>query len=101
MIDIKHLYRMVLKSVELMIYFTDMDKPFTFDERDEEYGLWCPSSKACFLILWLYSIEPPLYSYLNKACRQMDVTMLSMLGPWARALYEIVCNAECSRVDTP
>ena len=38
-----------------------------------------------FLVLWLYSIEPPLYFHFNTACRHRDYTLLPLLGPFAYA----------------
>jgi len=34
-------------------------------------------------------MEPAIYIDLNKACRNVDQSKLSMLGPYARVLYEI------------
>ena len=82
---------LVFMNIELLVAFTDMDRKF--DRYNSEYGLYCPTSKACFLILYFYSIEPPLYYYLNKACRHMDATALPLLGPWAWALAAILAAA--------
>lgn len=35
-------------------------------------------------------MEPPLYSDVNRACRDMDMTKLTSLGPFARVIYEIL-----------
>lgn len=55
-------------------------------------------------ILYLYSIEPPIYSDLNQAIREMneeDDDKLSQLGPYGRVLYTILENgiAENNRKD--
>ena len=50
-----------------------------------EYNLWWPTSKAVFLILWLYSVEPPLYFHFNTACRDRNNALLPLLGPFAKA----------------
>ena len=42
----------------------------------------------------MYSIEPPLYGDLNKACRNMDHQKLETLGPYARVLYEVLFNGK-------
>ena len=44
-----------------------------------------PTSKAVFLILWLYSVEPPLYFHFNTACRDRNNKLLPLLGPFAKA----------------
>ena len=38
-----------------------------------------------FLILWLYSVEPPLYFHFNAACRDRNNKLLPLLGPFAKA----------------
>ena len=38
-----------------------------------------------FLILWLYSVEPPLYFHFNTACRDRNNALLPLLGPFAKA----------------
>ena len=38
-----------------------------------------------FLILWLYSVEPPLYFHFNTACRERNNKLLPLLGPFAKA----------------
>jgi len=48
------------------------------------------------MLLYLYSIEPPFYAKLNMACRSMDKEKLEMLGPYARALYELLAWGEQS-----
>ena len=57
------------------------------DEPDykSEYNLLWPTSKAVFLILWLYSVEPPLYFHFNSACRERNNALLPLLGPFAKA----------------
>lgn len=51
------------------------------------------------MILWIYSIEPPIYGDLNKACRKMDPEMMEDLGPYAIALYRILFACEPRRDD--
>ena len=58
-----------------------------------------PNSRAVFVVLWLYSIEPPFYFYLNKACRRRDPTYLPMFGPFAAALFMVLRGAEKYRGD--
>ena len=36
---------------------------------------------------YMYSLEPPIYYYLNQACRTMDKSKLDTLGPYARVLF--------------
>lgn len=53
------------------------------------------------LVLYLYTLEmgePPLYATVNKVCRSMDRTCLRMLGPYIRALGEVVVSAEKYKV---
>jgi len=51
---------------------------------------------------YMYSLEPPIYYYLNQACRTMDKSKLDTLGPYARVLYVMLdCGRWCDmeRVD--
>ena len=64
-------YRKAFTKMLLMISFPDLDKPFDYGS-DDDYDLWKPTSKAVFLILFLYSMEPPFYAALNQACRTLD-----------------------------
>ena len=84
---IKSCYSTVFNLIRDLIQLDDNDKPFIATDdlkaANQDYNLRNPKSKAVFLVLWLYSIEPPFYFYLNQACRRMDATLLNMLGPFA------------------
>ena len=56
-----------------------------------------PESRAVRLILWLFTIEPSLYADLNDACIRMDMSKLSQLGPFARAIDLILNFAGLNR----
>lgn len=49
--------------------------------------------------MYLYSLEPPLYRHLNRACREKDITKIDTLGPFAAVLGEIVRNQDAFRED--
>ena len=49
--------------------------------------------------MYLYSMEPPFYKHLNKACRDKDISKIDNLGPFAAALGEIVRNQDAFRED--
>lgn len=52
-----------------------------------------PNSKAVRMLLFLRSFESldaPIYSLMNKACRELDMTMLNQLGPFAQAMNVIM-----------
>lgn len=74
------------------------NEPLQYSET-EDNGLYNPDGRAVMLILWLYSIEPPFYSFLNKAMRKLDTTHLKLLGPFAKALHVIIVEAEKNRTD--
>ena len=38
------------------------------------------------MLLYMNTIETPIYKELNEACRNMDKTKLHFFGPFARAL---------------
>ena len=39
---------------------------------------------------YMYSLEPPIYYYLNQACRDMDQTQLDTLGPYACVMFNML-----------
>ena len=48
---------------------------------------------------YMYSLEPPIYYYLNQACRTMDKSKLDTLGPYAVVLWRMLlrgrsCDSE-------
>ena len=55
-----------------------------------------PSSPEVCLLLYIYSIEPPFYADLNRACRNVDESKFIDLGPFARAMFEILSWAYVS-----
>ena len=82
-------YQKVFDIIGNLIAFDDLDKKFIVedygDDYKSEYNLYFPTSKAVFLILWLYSVEPPLYFHFNTACRHRNNALLPLLGPFAKA----------------
>ena len=90
-----------------MINFPDLDQKFNlgYDKdwnfsTESDYNLVNPKSKGCFIVLWLYSIEPPLYYFVNEACRLRDKTVVPLLGPFLAAIAIILDgNAEGKRPD--
>lgn len=62
-------------------------------------GLWDAKNINTQLILWLYSIEPPIAADLNDSCRKMIKSNLETLGPFACALNCILYGAESNRED--
>jgi len=49
-----------------------------------------PENKFVKLMFYMYSMEPPLYADLNRACRSMDETKLHSLGPYARVIFHML-----------
>ena len=68
----------------------DVEKPLTRDICRDPYH------PATMLILTLYSMEPPFYSDLNNACRDMDTTKLKTLGPFAKAIFGVLLGGKAS-----
>ena len=50
-------------------------------------------------LLYIYSLEPPIYRYLNKASREKDASYIDTLGPFSDALRTILHHAEKKRKD--
>jgi len=74
----------------------EIDEPLTTDE------LWNPENIFVKVLFYLYSMEPPLYGQLSKASREMDMSKIDTLGPFARALLEVLGggnNVEKKRKD--
>ena len=66
-------YRRVFQTILALVAFTDPDHKFHHDfDNMDEYCLYNPESKACYSMVWMYSLEPPLYYMLNKAMRSKD-----------------------------
>ena len=77
------------------------DKPLEW-KTNTELDLCNPYSPVVCWIMYLYSMElgtPSFYSELNRACREMDLTLLKQLGPFACALSDICENAEDYKKD--
>jgi len=56
---------------------------------NEELGLLSPTSRISCFILYLNSLElgvPPLYAEANKIIREADISKLTNLGPFIKAL---------------
>lgn len=49
-----------------------------------------PNHPIVRTILYLYSLEPPFYRILNRACREKDYKMVDKVGPFAAVLGDIV-----------
>lgn len=79
--------------------YPDVNKPLVINKhsRKKDYDLWNPKGRALCLIMYLFSIEPPFYAGLNKACRNKEEESLESLGPFACAIFWILSNAERER----
>ena len=71
--DQNNVFNFLLLSLDI----PNTDKPIT------EKALRDPNSAEVCTLLYLYSSEPPFYYELNKACRNLDHSLLTMLGPYA------------------
>ena len=58
-----------------------------------------PTSNIVLLIIYIFSLETPIYSLLNKACRDGDITKKDSLGPLSCALFMILSRAQERRLD--
>jgi len=99
---VKQTYNNVFDIILLLISFPDLDKKFEIKNigvTDPKYDLKNPNSKACFLLFWLFTIEPPLYFFSNEACCKQDKKVIRELGPFALGLGFILAGAELFRKD--
>lgn len=70
-----------------------MDEPISEDEIRN------PNSNIVLLIIYIFSLETPVYSILNKACREGDESKKDTLGPLSCALFMILSRASENRID--
>lgn len=72
------------------------------DGQFYDNDLWNPYSKVTCTLMYLYSLEigsPPLYSEINRVCRNNDETSMQTLGPFIKALGEITYKSEGYKID--
>ena len=86
-------YQRVFETILALVAFTDPDQKFNRWDGDE-YSLHKPDTKACYSVVWMYSLEPPLYWLLNRAMRTKNMAYLQMLGPFAQAIRCVLGGAE-------
>lgn len=72
----------------------DPDKPI-----DVNVLRFDPRHPIVQTVLYLYSLEPPLYKHMNRACREKDYNKIDKVGPFAATLGEIVRNQDPFRED--
>ena len=96
MASVQSTYRRVFETILKLIDFPDLDKQFVFN-KGGEYDLYKPDSKACYSVVWMYTLEPPLYEMLNKAMRNENRAYIDMLGPFAQAVSYALAKAERRR----
>lgn len=82
------------KSVFDMADLGDQNKPL-----DRKILRSDPNHPIVRTIMYMYSLEPPFYRVLNRACREKDIEKLPLVGPFAAALGEIVRFQEANRDD--
>ena len=80
--------QLVFRKLRELVKIEKPDEPLIISKYSDN-GLCNPDSSAVCLLLWLYSIEPPFYAAINEAGRIMDTEFISMLGPFAKAIYII------------
>lgn len=77
----------------------EVDKPLKLGGGGET-DLFNPMSCAVAFLAYIYTIEPPFYYYVNRACVLKDRSLLKQLGPYATAIYFMLQTAESERKDT-
>lgn len=92
--EVKRNYQWAFMFIILSTEF-DVNKQLTKEDFTDPLGV------VVSIILYIYSMEPPFYAQMNKAIRELDLTMLEKLGPLARCLYQIhVTRLESRRNDS-
>ena len=95
---VKYQLQLVFRKLRELVKIEKPDEPLIISKYSDN-GLCNPDSSAVCLLLWLYSIEPPFYAAINEAGRIMDTEFISMLGPFAKAIYIIFEYVEFQRED--
>ena len=93
----KDFMEQILKAINLDE--SERDKPLKIAGRTD-IALTNPYSAVTCWLLYLYSMElgqPALYLELNRVSRDMDLSLLKQLGPFARALCYICTAAETNK----
>lgn len=62
-------YEEVYQEILRCLAIPNLDIELNEIASDFNYSLVNPLSKAVFLILYFYSVEPPFYHVINEACR--------------------------------
>lgn len=95
-------YQKAFQKILELVGFDDPDEKFYYElPSDEgENNLMNPCSKATCLCLWLWTIEPSFYSWVNQAAQEKDLQNLQFLGPFARSISMILSATEEERVDS-
>ena len=71
----------------------ELDKPLTPKILSD------PNHKITKRLLYIYSLESFVYSYLNCACRDKDSSQIQYYGAYAAALSYIIYGANKNRKD--
>ena len=87
-------YKQAFDKLIGMVDLGDPDKPIEVNVLRFE-----PNNPIVQTILYLYSLEPPFYRHLNRACREKDISKVDKVGPFAATLGEIVRNQDAFRED--
>jgi len=83
-----------MKSLnEVFDFFLECFNSENAEKPLNEEVLMDPSSPELTLIMYFYSMEPPFYAELNRAIKSVDSSKLNTMGPFARAIHEILIHA--------
>ena len=75
----REVFELIMESIGVEDVFSSLTQEILQD----------PNSKEMNLMLYLHSIEPPFYAYLNDATQSMDQSKVSNLGPFAAVMQAI------------
>lgn len=92
-------YEEVYQEIIRCLAMPDLEQELNETPSDFNYSLCNPLSKAVFVILYFYSLEPPFYHVVNEACRTMNEARLPIVGPIAKCLGTIFKTAEDMKRD--
>lgn len=87
-------YKAAFDKLLSLLELGDLDKPIEVNTLRFDHA-----HPIVQTIMYIYSLEPPFYKHLNKACREKDVSKIDKLGPFACTLGEIVRNQDAFRED--
>lgn len=85
-----------------LVGISDWEQPLVIDieQMKSDVCITNPYSKISCILFYLYSLElgtPPFYSVVNQVARDKDESQVQNLGPFIRALTQLITEGESEK----